>query len=196
MATATVRLPRQLDYWSVSITHFFVDFLNSGRNLIVALLALSLGLTNAQVGLTLVVYNVGNALSQPIFGWFADKIGPRWLVLGGIGWMMLFSTITALATDWVALIAITMVGLGSGAFHPSGTKVATQAKTSHRTQATAVFFVFGQLGLFLGPVAAGALLQSWERPGYLAMPALAVIAFIASWQWVTNDAIDHQAAPP
>ena len=114
MATATVRLPRQLDYWSVSITHFFVDFLNSGRNLIVALLALSLGLTNAQVGLTLVVYNVGNALSQPIFGWFADKIGPRWLVLGGIGWMMLFSTITALATDWVALIAITMVGLGSG----------------------------------------------------------------------------------
>ena len=192
MATITARLPRQLDYWSVGVTHFFVDFLNSGRNLIVALLALSLGLTNAQVGLALVIYNVGNALSQPIFGWLADKIGPRWLVIGGLGWMMFFSAVTAVASDWVALIAITVVGLGSGAFHPSGTKVATQAKTSHRTQATAVFFVFGQLGLFAGPVAAGAILGVWDRPGYLIMPAVAVIALFLSWQWVSNEAVDYQ----
>lgn len=146
-------------YVAVALTHFTVDVLNNSRTLLIAILALSLGLSNAQVALVALLYNVGSAVMQPLFGWLADRFGARWLVLGGIGWMILFYGLAALAGDWLALVALTVAGVGSGAFHPTGTMVASQASTTRRTQATAYFFTAGQLGLFLGPVFAGILLQ-------------------------------------
>jgi MFS transporter, FSR family, fosmidomycin resistance protein len=186
MVTARAPYLRERPFLAVSITHFFVDVLNSSRTLLVALLAVSIGLTNAQVGIALLLYNVGNALSQPLFGWLADRIGPRWLVIGGVGWMIGFFGMAALTPDWPALVALTLAGLGSGAFHPPGTMVAGQVSQQQRTQATAVFFMMGQLGLFAGPVLAGLLLERFDRPGYLVLPALALIAFVSGWQWLAN----------
>ncbi|MCP4424048.1 MAG: MFS transporter [Chloroflexi bacterium] len=177
---------RERSYLAVALTHFFVDVLNSGRTLLVALLAISIGLTNAQVGMALLIYNVGSSLSQPLFGWLADRIGSRWLVIGGIGWMILFYGLAATIGDWPALIALTIAGIGSGAFHPTGTMVASQISDTHRARATAVFFMSGQLGLFMGPVLAGIVLEQYGRPGYLILPVLASTAFLVGWQWLTH----------
>ncbi|RMG90083.1 MAG: MFS transporter [Chloroflexi bacterium] len=182
---------RDRSYLAVIITHFFVDVLNSSRNLVVAILAVEIGLTNAQVGIALLLYNVGSALAQPLFGWLADRIGPRWLVVGGMGWMIFFFGVTAVSGNWLALIAITVAGVGSGAFHPTGTMVASQISQTHRNRATAVFFMMGQLGLFSGPIFAGALLQTFGRPGYLILPALSLVAFISGWQWLTHTQHPH-----
>ncbi|MDJ0752603.1 MAG: MFS transporter [Ardenticatenaceae bacterium] len=183
-------LPTQKDYWAVGLTHFFVDLLNSSRNLIVALLAVNLGLSNVAVAATLVIYNIGSALAQPLFGWMADRIGPRWLVIGGIGWMCGLGFVTALTDGWVALIAITLMGIGSGAFHPSGTSVATQVLTNHRNQATAVFFLLGQMGLFVGPIVTGVLIDGYGYRSFVFLPAIAAISLAMSWRWVINP---HQA---
>ncbi len=175
------------DYRAVSATHFFVDVLNSSRTILVAIIAVSIGLTNAQVGLALLLYNVGNALSQPFFGALADRIGPRLLVIGGLGWMILFYSLAAITGDWLALLALTVAGLGSGAFHPSGTMVASEASTVKRTQATSIFFMSGQLGLFFGPIATGILLQAFGRPGFLVLPLLALAAVAFSWRSIDRD---------
>lgn len=175
---------RSKPYLSVALTHFSVDVLNSSRTLLIAVLALSLGLSNSQVALVALLYNVGNALTQPLFGWLADRYGARWLVVGGIGWMILFYGAAALAGDWAALAALTVAGIGSGAFHPPGTMVASQASATRRTQATAYFFMAGQMGLFFGPVFAGTLLQTWERPGVIVLPLLALVVFLLDWRWL------------
>jgi MFS transporter, FSR family, fosmidomycin resistance protein len=99
------------------------------------------------------------------------------------------------------LIAVTVAGLGSGAFHPTGTLVASQVSSANRTQATAVFFLAGQMGLFIGPVLAGAFLESYGRVGYLALPVLSLIAFGSGWQWmprkgVESDGRDQAATSP
>lgn len=185
-AVTTPTFTKQKDYWAVGLTHFCADALTSGRNLVVAVLALSLGLTNSQVAIAALLYNIGNALSQPLFGLLADKVGPRLLVVGGIAWMIFFGTISALAGEWPALIAITVMGLGSGAFHPAGTMVASQVNANQRTRATALFFVMGQMGLFAGPILAGLFMDVWSRPGYVAMSLIAAVAFAGSWQWVVN----------
>jgi FSR family fosmidomycin resistance protein-like MFS transporter len=163
-----------------------VDVLNSGRTLLVAVLAVGIGLTNAQVGIALLLYNVGSSLSQPLFGWLADRVGARWLVITGMGWMIAFYTFAAMAGDWLALVALTIAGIGSGAFHPPGTMVASQVSSTHRTRATAIFFMAGQLGLFSGPVLAGVLLEQWGRPGYLVLPLLSFIAFASGWKWLVE----------
>lgn len=187
MVATPTNFLRERAYLAVAITHFFVDFLNSSRTLLIAILALNLGLTNAQVGLSLLLYNVGNAVTQPLFGWLADRIGPRWLVVGGISWMIVFYSIAAVAQDSAALIALTFAGIGSGMFHPTGTMVAGRVQQSVRARATAVFFTAGQMGLFIGPLLAGLLLDLFDRTGYLLLSALALIALASSWQWISND---------
>jgi FSR family fosmidomycin resistance protein-like MFS transporter len=194
MAISQASFLRARDYHAVAITHFFTDVLNSGRSLLVAVLAVTLGLTNAQVGLALLVYNIGNALSQPLFGLLADRIGPRRIVVGGIGWMIFWFALAAVAGDWIALLAVTVAGLGSGAFHPSGTMVASQSSQAHRTQATALFFMSGQLGLFFGPIVTGIVLQLMGRPGFLVLPLIALSAFISSWKWIDDTVQRHRGA--
>jgi FSR family fosmidomycin resistance protein-like MFS transporter len=187
MAVTEASFLRERDYRAVAITHFFTDVLNSGRSLLVAVLAISIGLTNAQVGLALLLYNIGNALSQPLFGLLADRIGPRRIVIGGIGWMIFWFSLASLAGDWIALLAVTIAGLGSGAFHPSGTLVASQASQSRRTQATSIFFMSGQLGNFAGPILAGIMLQLMGRPGFLVLPVIALSALISTWHWIDDN---------
>lgn len=189
-------LPHQKDYWAVGWTHFFVDLLNSSRNLIVALLAVNLGLSNTIVAATLVIYNIGSALAQPLFGWLADRLGPRWLVIGGIGWMIGIGLVVALTDGWIALIAITFMGIGSGAFHPSGTSVATQIVTDYRNQATAIFFFLGQIGLFVGPILTGALIENFGYRSFALLPALAALPLAMSWRWVANHTADSRSIPP
>lgn len=186
---------RRGDYRAVAYAHFLVDVLNSSRSLLVAILAVMIGLSNTQVAIVLLLYNIGNALSQPLFGRLADRIGPRWPVIGGVGWMVFFYTAAALAPPMLALASLTVAGLGSGAFHPTGTMVASQASEKHRTQATSIFFMAGQLGLFVGPVAAGVLLEQFGRSGYLVLPALAFTALISAWRWLqdSRQAADHGA---
>ncbi len=187
MATLQDIYYRERPYQAVALTHFFIDILNSSRNLIVALIAISLGLTNAQVGITLLLYNVGSSVSQPLFGWLADRVGARWLVVGGIGWMIVFMGLAALAPDWIALGALTIAGVGSGMFHPSGTMVASQTSRTATGKATAFFFFSGQIGLFTGPIMAGIVLDIYGRSGYFLLPLLAVSAFVAGWQWLTDN---------
>ena len=71
LSTATehgTTFPRSKAYIADALTHFFVDIImNSGRTVLVALLAVSIGLTNAQVGLALLLYSVGSALAQPFW---------------------------------------------------------------------------------------------------------------------------------
>ena len=174
MAITQAKYLQHKDYQAVALTHFLVDVLNSSRSLVVAILAIIIGLSNVQVAIVLLLYNIGNALSQPLFGYLADLYGPRWLVVGGLGWMIFFFSLAALAPPWPAMIALTVAGLGSGAFHPTGTMVASQASNTHRTQATSVFFMAGQLGLFLGPITSRLALRKLRpnRIYYTAPPGI------------------------
>lgn len=187
MAILQASFLKDRTYQAVSLTHFFVDLLNNTWTILVAIIAVSIGLSNAQVGIALVLYNVGNALSQPFFGALADRFGPRWFVVGGLGWMIGLYSLAAVAEDWVSLIAITLAGIGSGAVHPAATMIASETSDVARTQATGVFFAAGQTGLFLGPILAGLLLELLGWSGYLVLPLLALSALVAGWRYVKND---------
>jgi len=177
---------RDRAYVAASGSHFSVDVINSSRTVLVALLAVSLGLSNAQVGIALLLYNVGSALSQPFFGLAADRRGPRWFISGGLAWMVLMYSLAVIVGGWGALVAITLAGFGTGAFHPAGTMVASESSARSRTQATGFFFAAGQTGLFLGPILAGLLLEAFGQPGYLVLPALAMASVVAGWRWISD----------
>lgn len=177
---------RERAYIAAATTHFFVDILNNSRTVLMPLLALSLGLNNATYGVIALLYGFGNSLTQPVFGLVADRIGPRLLIAGGMGWMIFFYSLGAILPERLALVAITAASLGSGAFHPTGTMVAAQVGPGQKARATATFFTAGQMGLFLGPILGGILLQVWGRPSYLILTALALIPFVLGRQWLSG----------
>lgn len=162
---------------SVALSHLIVDLLNGQRAVLLAYLSGPLGLTNAALGLVSTAYVISAALIQPVFGHLADRIGPRWVVAGGVSWMGLFFTLAILTPGPLALGLLILASLGSGAFHPAGAMQATLRGRDHlsgrETTAAAYFFVFGQAGFFFGPLIGGPLL---ERFGPLGLLGLAVLA--------------------
>lgn len=170
-----------LPFLSVSMTHTMADTLTSNVPLILAYVSAQFGLGNATIGMVASLYHIVLALGQPLFGWLADRQGSRWFAGGGLLWQAaLFLVAMALIMvspwGWLALPVLIIASLGSGAFHPAGTERATvQGLALMGTAATAssIFFLFGQMGLGLGPWVGGVLLQN---VGLWGIAGLAVIS--------------------
>ena len=170
-------------FFSVGLGHFAVDLLNGQRAVLFTFLIVPLGMDNTALGLFTTIYIVSGALFQPLFGYFTDRYGPRWFAAGGILWIAMFFSVAMFAPGAVALWLLVVASLGSAAFHPAGTMQATLRGRDHfsgkETTSAAYFFVFGQLGLFLGPVLAGIILDRTGQFGLLILSGLAIPVGIA-----------------
>ncbi|MBO9320349.1 MAG: MFS transporter, partial [Chloroflexus sp.] len=158
--------------------HFMVDVLNSIGAVLLAVLAGPFGLSNQQIGLALTVYTLLGALSQPLFGWTADRLAGHTLQLAAIGvaWMALCYTGVALAPNWTILLPCFMLAaLGSGLFHPIGTASAAAAVPDRPASATSIFFFGGQIGLAVGPLLAGILLGIAGTAGIVPVAMMALV---------------------
>jgi FSR family fosmidomycin resistance protein-like MFS transporter len=168
-------------FLAVTSGHFVIDTLNSIVPVLLAVLASSLSLTNAQIGLALTLFTFGGSLSQPLFGWLADRFRGRPALLGGVGaaWMALWFLGITVAQTWWQLLACLLIGvLGSGLFHPVGTASAAAAHPTRAGSATALFFFCGQIGLASGPLIAGLLFRSSGALGVLPLCLVALLPAI------------------
>ncbi len=172
-------------YTAVVTQHFMIDMFNGVAGVILAALALPLAISNAQIGLTLTLYSLTGALSQPFFGWLMDRLPehnrglrPTPLLMSAVAvlWMAgLYIGVALLAGSWLSLLALlVLAALGSGLFHPIGTSRA--ATTSHSTanSATAMFFFIGQMGFAIGPFLGGVLFDLFGQAGIALMSLIAV----------------------
>jgi FSR family fosmidomycin resistance protein-like MFS transporter len=165
-------------FLSVVAGHFTVDLLSGGGPVLLAVLAGPLGLTNAQIGLTLTLYTFAASLSQPPFGWLADHVERRPIIFAGIGvlWMAIFFGAVAFSPSWMLLQAcFLLAALGSGLFHPIATAHAAVAHRARAGSVMAIFFFFGQLGLAFGPSLGGLLFGIGGRFGVLPLCVAALL---------------------
>jgi len=159
-------LPRSKLFWGVSLGHITNDLFMSMRSVVLTFMSAHLlPMTNFQIGQAVSLGEFMGAISQPFFGWLADKSGGRWLGVGGVIWvvaMQLTALFIASATGNYTLMLIPFVlsAVGSGAFHPVGVMHAASEGDGRRSASSmAYFFLFGQLGLAIGPALAGFLLD-------------------------------------
>ena len=121
-------------YLAVVAGHFAVDVLNSTGPVLLAVLAVPLGLSYGQIGLALTLYTMAGSLSQPICGWLADRFRGRPAALAGAGvlWMIGCYAVVAFMHSWALLLPFFLLAsIGSGLFHPIGT---ANAAASHRAR--------------------------------------------------------------
>jgi FSR family fosmidomycin resistance protein-like MFS transporter len=135
-------------------------------------------LTYSQIGLTLTLYTFAASLSQPPFGWLADRVKRRPIIFAGIGvlWMAIFFGAVALSPSWMLIQAcFLLAALGSGLFHPIATAHAAVAQRARASSVMAIFFFFGQLGLAFGPSLGGLLFGLGGRLGILPLCVAALL---------------------
>jgi FSR family fosmidomycin resistance protein-like MFS transporter len=160
-----MKLPRKPAFWSVSLGHGVNDmFMAMGATILTFMSGGLLRIGPNEIGIAEAFRSLVGSFSQPVFGWFVDKTGGRWLGAGGVAWtvgFMLLGLLLAVTTGnfWVMVIPYSIAALGSGAFHPAGSLHAAEADASHATSNLAWFFLFGQMGLAVGPAFAGGLIQ-------------------------------------
>jgi len=162
------------------LSHFVIDLLNVQTPILLTFLSRSLGLTNGLLGVFNSIFQLTGSLSQPVFGYLTDKIGVRRMVVGGVLWMGSFFTLALVVPGWPAIIFLVISALGSGAFHPAGASQATTVgrnlMAGRETTSASIFFTFGQLGYFVGPLIGGILLTTWSKSGLLLLSVFALFA--------------------
>jgi FSR family fosmidomycin resistance protein-like MFS transporter len=173
-------------FLAVALSHMAVDTFNGQRAVLFTFLSGPLGLTNADLGLLGTLYVILASLLQLFFGYLADRIGPRWLIAGGVLWIGTFYSIGVLTPGTTGLAFMVVAGIGSAAVHPAGTMQATligrEKYAGRETIATAFFFLFGQIGLFLGPLLSGLIFETYGQVGLLMLTVFCLpIGLYAVW---------------
>jgi MFS family permease len=136
--------------------------------------------------LLLAVYDGAEVLLKPVFGWLADRIGPRPVLLGGLLAFAAASALFVLSGD-PALVGVARLGQGAAAAAFSPAAGAMVARLSPRAQQGRAFGGYGAwkgLGYTTGPLAGGALIT---LGGYTLLFEIlaALAAAVAVWAAVT-----------
>ena len=161
-----------------------VAFLSFGHGGILTFLpihALKIGVTNP--GIWFGVYAACILLSRPIAGPISDKVSRRAVIIPGL--ILNFAGIVLLAfstsSDWLMAAAI-VGGFGTGAAQPAlMTQSVDQSDGQRRGRSLAQFQFFYDLGIGIGSLTLGALLDLVNQSFLIMYLATAAVALIGLW---------------
>ena len=113
---------------------------------------------------------LGNVLiasvSQPVFGYYSDKVSKPWFVpfgpvLSGISLSMLAFT----TNYWLIFLCSMISGLGSSIYHPEGARMVNKIAVEQKGRALGMFSVGGSTGFAVGPIIAGLCAYAFDIRG-------------------------------
>jgi len=133
--------------------HFSVDLYVGLLPVLYPLLTDRFTLDLKTVGLVSLAYSGMASISQPFFGWIADRYGTRFIGLALIWTAVMFSTIGFAPSFPVLLMLAAAAGIGSGCYHPLGALNANAViPEKQRNVAMSVYVTGGTMGVALGPI--------------------------------------------
>jgi MFS family permease len=159
----------------------FLSFGHGGILTFLPIQALKLGLSNP--GIWFGVYAACILLSRPIAGPLSDRVSRRAVILPGLILNIVGILLLAMATspNWLMAAAI-LAGFGTGAAQPALMTVAVdQSAAERRGQSLAQFQLFYDLGIGMGSLTLGALLDLVDQSFSIMYLATAIVALIGLW---------------
>ena len=161
-----------------------VAFLSFGHGGILTFLpihALKIGVTNP--GIWFGVYAACILLSRPIAGPISDRVSRRAVIIPGLILNLAGIVLLAFATTSNGLMAAAIVGgFGTGAAQPAlMTQAVDRSDGQRRGQSLAQFQFFYDLGIGIGSLTLGALLDLVDQSFQIMYLATAAVALIGLW---------------
>ncbi len=159
-----------------ALGHFSVDWVQTA---IPALLPYFIGVCNLnykEAGFLIFANVLFSSLTQPFFGYYADKVSKPWLVPLGPIICGVAMGIFAFATNYNLLFFASMLsGLGSSIFHPEGALTINRISGAKKGKALGWFSVGGNAGSAAGPFLAGIIAYKLDVHGLLLFTIINII---------------------
>jgi MFS transporter, FSR family, fosmidomycin resistance protein len=179
--------------------HLTVDMYSGLLPLLYPLLIQHYSLDLKSVGLVALAYSGSSSLSQPLFGWMADRYGTRLIGLALIWSATFFAIAGFVGTFPMLLLMVGAAGLGSGAYHPLGALNASAVIPAHqRNLAMSVYVTGGTVGFSMGPLVGAVLFTVFGLRGTALMflPGVTIALWLL-WQMRGSQgmAVQRRAQP-
>jgi FSR family fosmidomycin resistance protein-like MFS transporter len=130
-------------------------------------------------GLVAMVFNVTSSILQPLIGRWFDRTQSTWILEAGLGLNCVGMSLVGISPNYVILLFLVgTAGLGSAAFHPAGFSAVVKSAQSSKGGAMGIFLAGGNIGVFLGPIVAGALMSSFGLFGTLMYLPIGLLASV------------------
>ncbi|MBA2518082.1 MAG: MFS transporter [Chloroflexia bacterium] len=138
---------------TLAVGHMTVDMYAGLLPMMYPLLAGKFALDLKTVGMVALAYGAGSSLSQPLFGWLADRHGTRYIGLA-LSWTAITFALLGFVPNFAVLVALAALsGIGSGAYHPMGALNASAViSEARRNSAMSIYTTGGTLGIATGPL--------------------------------------------
>ena len=148
----------------VSAAHFFSHFFILTLPPLFLTIKEDLNITFTQLGIMVSVYAVGSFVGQYPMGVFADKYGPRWILICGILIVSVaFILMGLIPVYWIMVGLALMAGLGDSVFHPANFVVLTASVAPERSGRAYAFHAFaGFAGFAAAPIVVDAFRVFWN----------------------------------
>lgn len=159
-----------------SVSHTLNDTYPNLYPVLLPVLMEELSFSTASAAFISTVSALSAQLLQPIMGLWADRIGSRKFVVGGL---IVGSILTAVAFGWaptypILLMLLLVSGLGNAAFHPHASALVGDIVQKRKGLGMSLFMIGGNFGRAIAPILAGTAFLLGGRKGlYLvAIPGL------------------------
>lgn len=138
----------------LSVAHTLNDlYSNYLPQLFPFLVVLSPGFTATRAAILVSAFTITSSFIQPLFGYFLDRRGKRWLVHVGTLWMAIMLSMTGwVESYWLIVVLAALAGLGTAAFHPQASTMVNVLSGEHKAVMLSAFVAFGNIGFALGPL--------------------------------------------
>lgn len=148
--------------------HLAVDFAQGSVPALIPFLQQRFQLGYALAATLLLAVTTSSSLVQPLFGLRSDRRGALWLIPAGVLLAAVGIGGATVAPEYpIVLVLVLVGGLGVGAFHPEGAKLAAYASGRKRASGMSYFNVGGNTGYALGAFATGQLVVALGLAGGL-----------------------------
>ncbi|WP_028986701.1 MFS transporter [Thermicanus aegyptius] len=173
--------------FSISLVHMLNDTSQSVIPAIFPILKESMHLSYMQLGMVTFALNITSSLLQPVVGLYADnRPSPYLPSLGMVSTLLGMLGLAFAPNFWFVLPSVILIGFGSAAFHPEGSRIANLAAGNRRGLAQSIYQVGGNFGQSLAPVLTALVFVPLGQFGaiwFTTVAALAaiVLLYVASW---------------
>jgi FSR family fosmidomycin resistance protein-like MFS transporter len=150
---ARFQVTRNKPLMTLMLGHLTLDMYAGILPVLYPLLQDDFDLSLKTVGYVSLAYSGAASLSQPLFGWIADRFGTRFIGLALLWTACTYATIGFAPTFGILVLLAALAGLGSGAYHPAGALNASAViSDEQRNTAMSIYVTGGTLGIAIGPL--------------------------------------------
>ena len=138
--------------WLFALGHFINDLYPAFLPPLLPLLVEKFQLTFTRASVLATVLSFSSSMTQPLFGYLADKLGGRLLIIIGplVGGVSLS---LAGAVNHYSLLVFLLIlgGMGAASFHPEAAAMSASLSGRKKTLGMSIFMLGGNAGYGLGP---------------------------------------------